>query len=262
LEILGLVLAVFIGISLGLMGGGGSILTVPLLVYFFQVNTFLASTYSLIIVGISSFIGAIPFVRKGHFHFPAIIQLGLPSVVIVYLTKYFLIPIIPNQFSTSSGFVFYSDKLLLVFFSLLLFFAAYAMIRNAPKQEERKNISGFQLVLYGVLTGFLTGLVGVGGGFIIIPVLVLVCNIPMKKAVGSSLIIIVLNSLIGIFAVRNFADFDQNLLLKISLLSVVGIIIGSLLAKKIDGNKLKKVFGWFIFLIGIAIFIKEIVSYF
>jgi uncharacterized membrane protein YfcA len=136
------------------------------------------------------------------------------------------------------------------------------MIRNAPKQEERKNISGFQLVLYGVLTGFLTGLVGVGGGFIIIPVLVLVCNIPMKKAVGSSLIIIVLNSLIGIFAVRNFADFDQNLLLKISLLSVLGIIIGSLLAKKIDGNRLKKVFGWFIFLIGIAILIKEITSYF
>jgi uncharacterized membrane protein YfcA len=262
LEILGFVLAVFIGVSLGLMGGGGSILTVPLLVYFFHVNTFIASSYSLIIVGISSFIGAIPFVRKGQFHFPAIIQVGLPSVISVYLTKYFLIPLIPNQFSISSGFVFYSDRLLLVFFSLLLFFAAFAMIRNVPKQEERKNISGFKLILYGILTGFLTGLVGVGGGFIIIPVLVLVCDIPMKKAVGSSLIIIVLNSIIGILAVRNFADFDQVLLLKISLLSIIGIVIGSLLAKKIDGNKLKKVFGWFIFLIGMGIFIKEISAYF
>ena len=260
MEIIGFILAVLIGVSLGLMGGGGSILTVPLLVYFFQVNPFLASTYSLVIVGVSSLIGAIPFVKKGEFHIPAIIQLGIPSVIVVSLTKYFLIPLIPEQFQVGNGIICRSDKLLLVFFSLIIILASSAMIRK-QKNEIQKNVSVIQLVFHGVLTGFLTGLVGVGGGFLIIPVLVLVCKIPMKKAVGSSLIIILLNSVIGLVSAKNLASFDYSLLLKITSFSVVGIVIGSYLATKINGNKLKKGFGWFILLMGIGILLKELIPY-
>jgi uncharacterized membrane protein YfcA len=260
LEIIGFILAVLIGVSLGLMGGGGSILTVPLLVYFFQVNPFLASTYSLVIVGVSSLIGAIPFLKKGEFHIPAIIQLGIPSVIVVSLTKYFLIPLIPEQFQVGNGIICRSDKLLLVFFSLIIIIASSAMIRK-QKNEIQKNVSVIQLVFHGVLTGFLTGLVGVGGGFLIIPVLVLVCKIPMKKAVGSSLIIILLNSVIGLVSAKNLASFDYSLLLKITSFSVVGIVIGSYLATKIDGNKLKKGFGWFILLMGMGILLKELIPY-
>lgn len=260
MEIIGFILAVLIGVSLGLMGGGGSILTVPLLVYFFQVNPFLASTYSLVIVGVSSLIGAIPFLKKGEFHIPAIIQLGIPSVIVVSLTKYFLIPLIPEQFQVGNGIICRSDKLLLVFFSLIIILASLAMIRK-QKNEIQKNVSVIQLVFHGVLTGFLTGLVGVGGGFLIIPVLVLVCKIPMKKAVGSSLIIILLNSVIGLVSAKNLASFDYSLLLKITSFSVVGIVIGSYLATKIDGNKLKKGFGWFILLMGIGILLKELIPY-
>ncbi len=260
MEIIGFILAVLIGVSLGLMGGGGSILTVPLLVYFFQVNPFLASTYSLVIVGVSSLIGAIPFLKKGEFHIPAIIQLGIPSVIVVSLTKYFLIPLIPEQFQVGNGIICRSDKLLLVFFSLIIILASSAMIRK-QKNEIQKNVSVIQLVFHGVLTGFLTGLVGVGGGFLIIPVLVLVCKIPMKKAVGSSLIIILLNSVIGLVSAKNLASFDYSLLVKITSFSVVGIVIGSYLATKIDGNKLKKGFGWFILLMGIGILLKELIPY-
>ena len=260
MEIIGFILAVLIGVSLGLMGGGGSILTVPLLVYFFQVNPFLASTYSLVIVGVSSLIGAIPFIKKGEFHIPAIIQLGIPSVIVVSLTKYFIIPLIPELFQVGNGIICRSDKLLLVFFSLIIILASSAMIRK-QKNEIQKNVSVIQLVFHGVLTGFLTGLVGVGGGFLIIPVLVLVCKIPMKKAVGSSLIIILLNSVIGLVSSKNLASFDYSLLLKITSFSVVGIVIGSYLATKIDGNKLKKGFGWFILLMGIGILLKELIPY-
>ena len=259
LEIVGLFLAVLIGISLGLMGGGGSILTVPLLVYFFHVNPFLASTYSLLIVGVSSLLGAIPYIKNKEFYIPAIVQMGIPSVIVVYITKYFLVPLIPDQVYVSENYRVNSDQLLLVFFSLLLIVAAFAMIRK-KEAKTHKKVSVIQLTSHGILIGFLTGLVGVGGGFLIIPVLVLVCEIPMKKAVGSSLIIIVFNAIIGLYAVKDFASFDQLLLLKISVLSILGIVIGTLLSKRIEGGKLKKGFGWFLLVMGLAIIFKEILS--
>ena len=261
MEILGFVLAVFIGVSLGLMGGGGSILTVPLLVYFFHVNPFLASSYSLLIVGMSSLLGAIPYIKNKEYHIPGIVQMGIPSVIVVYITKFFLVPLIPEQVIFGGNYIVNTEQLLLIFFSLLLILAAFAMIRKIEFKQQNK-VSVSKLISHGVLIGFLTGLVGVGGGFLIIPVLVLVCQIPMKKAVGSSLIIIVLNAIIGLIAVDDFGNFDQMLLLKISVLSVMGIIIGTLLSKRIDGNKLKKGFGWFILVMGLVILFKEILSYF
>jgi uncharacterized membrane protein YfcA len=261
LEIVGLILAVLIGVSLGLMGGGGSILTVPLLVYFFHVNPFVASTYSLLIVGVSSLLGVIPYIKNKEYHIPAIVQMGLPSVIVVYITKYFLVPLIPDQLYIAGNYSVKSDQLLLVFFSLLLIVAAFAMIRKTEAATHKK-VSVIQLTSHGILIGFLTGLVGVGGGFLIIPVLVLVCEIPMKKAVGSSLIIIVLNAIIGLMAVKDFVSFDQLLLVKISVLSIIGIVIGTLLSKRIEGGKLKRGFGWFILVMGLAILFKEILSCF
>lgn len=261
LEIVGLILAVLIGVSLGLMGGGGSILTVPLLVYFFHVNPFVASTYSLLIVGVSSLLGVIPYIKNKEYHIPAIVQMGIPSVIVVYITKYFLVPLIPDQLYIAGNYSVNSDQLLLVFFSLLLIVAAFAMIRKTEASTHKK-VSVIQLTSHGILIGFLTGLVGVGGGFLIIPVLVLVCEIPMKKAVGSSLIIIVLNAIIGLMAVKDFVSFDQLLLVKISVLSIIGIVIGTLLSKRIEGGKLKRGFGWFLLIMGLAILFKEILSCF
>lgn len=262
MEIFGYIASVFIGISLGLIGGGGSILTVPVLVYLFGIEAFLATEYSLFIVGISSMFGSFSYYKKGWVDLKTAFIFGVPSIISIFLTRNFLLPLIPDEVFRIRNFMVTKDIFLLLLFAGLMITASYKMIRKkvelkivtVPSQNNNTTLA----VAEGSVVGVLTGLVGAGGGFMIIPALVNLLKTPMKVAIGTSLVIISLNSLIGFFSSMNHVKIEWDLLATIATISIAGIIIGSQLSKKIDGKKLKPTFGWFILVMGIYIIIKEL----
>lgn len=262
MEIFGYIASVFIGISLGLIGGGGSILTVPVLVYLFGIDAFLATEYSLFIVGISSLVGSVSYFKKGLVDLKTAFLFGTPSIISIFLTRNFLLPLIPDEVVKLGNFLITKDIFLLLVFAGLMIIASYKMIQERVELKiEKVRLQNNDTLLAageGSVVGILTGLVGAGGGFMIIPALVNLLKTPMKVAIGTSLVIISLNSLIGFFSSINHIRIDWNLLGRISAIAIVGIIIGSQLSKKIDGKKLKPAFGWFILVMGIYIMIKEL----
>ena len=261
MEIAGYIASLIIGISLGLIGGGGSILTVPVMVYLFGVQPLLATSYSLFVVGITSLFGAITNFRKGRVNLKTALLFGFSSVITVFFTRKFLIPAIKGLTVTVAGFTITEPIFTMILFSLLMIMAAYTMIVKKSNAEEKiassKNNNFTHLFLYGIIIGFITGLLGAGGGFLLIPTLVLVLGLPMKEAVGTSLLIIALNSLIGFTGDLGHFMIEWKLLLRVTLIAIIGILIGGQLAKKIEGEKLKKAFGWFILIMGIYIIAKE-----
>ena len=266
MEILGFALAALVGISLALIGGGGSILTVPILVYVMGVSPVLATSYSLFIVGATSMVGAYTNWRKGFVQIKTALLFGLTSITTVFLTRKFIIPVIPKQIITIGEFVLTENMLMMVLFATLMLVASIAMIKNGNNDKaEQKNcitntrrIKLLKLLIYGIGIGLATGILGAGGGFLLIPTLVLLFGLPMKEAVGTSLLIIALNSLIGFIGDLEHFIMDWVFLGKITAIAVAGIFIGGYISKKIDGDKLKKAFGWFVLIMGIYILIKEI----
>jgi len=261
MEVVGYIASLLIGISLGLIGGGGSILTVPVMVYLFGLQPLLATSYSLFIVGSTSMFGALNNLRKGMVNVKAALLFGASSIVTVFLTRKFLVPAIPKNIFTIGGVVITEAMLTMVLFAVLMLVASISMIRNkkvATETEEHKESFNFaKLVIYGITIGLVTGLLGAGGGFLLIPALVLLLKLPMKKAIGTSLMIIALNSLIGFTGDIGHFDIDWFFLFKITLIAIAGIFIGGALSKKIPGEKLKKGFGWFVLVMGIYIIVKE-----
>ena len=259
MEIAGYIASVFIGIVLGLIGGGGSILTVPVLVYLFAIDAVLATAYSLFIVGLTSAFGAVSYYRKGMVNIHAALLFGIPSIISVFLTRAFVIPAIPENVFSIGDFMVTKNLLVLILFALLMVFASYKMIKPAKlTPDEKVHTLNYPLItIEGLLIGFLTGLVGAGGGFLIIPALVLLCKIPMKTAIGTSLTIITANTLIGFLGVDHKELLDWVFLFKIAGLAIAGIFIGFAIAKKIDGPKLKPAFGWFVLIMGVYIILKE-----
>ncbi len=256
---MGYIAALFIGISLGLIGGGGSILTVPVLVYLFGLSPLLAVSYSLFIVGSTSLVGTISSYRKGLVDIPTAFLFGISSVITVFVTRKFIIPHIPREF-TIWGLHLTFAIVTMVLFAILMLMASISMIRSAVVKEEetsKKNNKALLLV-YGVSIGLVTGFLGAGGGFLLIPALVIMLHLPMKKAIGTSLMIIAVNSLVGFIGDAGHYDIHWGFLLIISLIAIAGIITGGLLNKKIEGNKLKKGFGWFVLIMGLYIIVKEI----
>lgn len=264
LEVLGYIGSVFIGITLGLIGGGGSILTVPVMVYLFGLTPVLATAYSLFIVGFTALIGAIQNLKKGMVDLKTGIVFSIPAFMAVYITRRYLVPAIPDELFTIGDFVMTKSIGIMVFFAIIMFLAAFAMIRNkcvGDNCKEGEEIPMFNypmIVLEGFVVGTLTGLVGAGGGFLIIPALVLLAKLPMKKAVATSLLIIAIKSLIGFIGDVENLSIDWSFLMIISALSVVGIFIGVALSKVIDGDKLKKAFGWFVLVMALYIIFKEL----
>ncbi|MEI8059193.1 MAG: sulfite exporter TauE/SafE family protein [Ferruginibacter sp.] len=264
LELTGYLLAALIGISLGLIGGGGSILTVPLLVYIMGVNPLLATSYSLFIVGATSLVGAVNNYHKGFVNIKTALLFGISSISAVFLTRKFLLPSIPQVFFPNKIYHFSHESATMVFFAILMLLAAIAMIRKSkdPNQSTlvvlQDTIPILKLFSYGALIGLVTGLLGAGGGFLLIPFLVLVIKIPMKQAVGTSLLIIALNSLIGFTGDLGHFIINWTFLLSITAVAITGIFIGGLLSKKIKGEKLKIAFGWFVLVMGIYIIVKEL----
>lgn len=260
LEIFGYLGAVLMGISLGLIGGGGSILTVPILVYLFGVNAELSTAYSLFIVGLTSLFGSFSHMRMGNIHWRTAIVFGIPSIISVYLTRHFLVPAIPNPVFGGLS----KDLAILIFFAIIMVAASYSMIRKGkPKAADETEVSfNYPMILAeGLIVGMVTGLVGAGGGFLIIPALVLLAKLPMKQAVGTSLIIIASKSLLGFLGdLGRGAEIDWIFMLTFSAIAVVGIFSGAALSKKISGDKLKPAFGWFVLIMGIYIIVNSLMS--
>ena len=263
IEILGYVGALLIGLVLGLIGGGGSILTVPILVYALTLNPVIATAYSLFVVGTTSLVGAIKNISKGMVDFKTAIIFAIPAFIAVYLTRAFLIPAIPEELFELNGFMVTKNLAIMLFFAIIMLLASVSMIRNKAKEsdEDSQIVYNYPLIIIeGLVVGTITGIVGAGGGFLIIPALVLLAKLPMKKAVATSLFIIAIKSLIGFLGDVQNLDIDWTFLLSFTAISVVGIFIGIWLNKFIDGKKLKKGFGWFVLVMGIYIIYKEIMS--
>lgn len=262
MEVLGYFLAALVGISLGLIGGGGSILMVPILVYVFALNPVLATSYSLFVVGFTSLVGAVNNYRKGLVSIKTALLFGLTSVTTVFITRKLIMPRIPDVLFSIGSFQVKHDLATMVLFAILMLLASVAMIkggsRNTNADTNTSSSDTVKLLIFGVLVGLTTGFLGAGGGFLIIPALVLILKTPMKKAVGTSLLIIALNSLIGFTGDLGRIDINWKFLISISLIAVAGIFIGGALSKKISGPKLKKGFGWFVLIMGVYIIIKEL----
>ena len=259
MELIGYLVSILIGISLGLIGSGGSILTVPLLVYFFHVSPLLATTYSLAIVGISSIAGVISRIKQKLVDFKTIFIFGIPSIIGVFSSRKYLLPAIPEQIYGEAHFMLTKSHFIMMFFATLMLAAALSMIlgKNKKEQEGILPVYGFTLMLVGIAEGLLTGIVGAGGGFLIIPALVLIAKLPMKNAIASSLVIISIKSLVGFTGDLMHTSVDWNFLSKIILLATLGIITGNYLNKKMDGAKLKKGFGFFVLIMSLIIFIEQ-----
>ena len=258
MEVAGYIASVLIGISLGLIGGGGSILTVPVLVYLFSLNTIQSTTYSLFIVGATSVAGVVSYFRKGWVDFKTVITFGFPSVVAVFISRSFLLPAIPRELIGTGNITITKDTFLMLLFAILMVAASYKMIRKNKQADLKENKSGYLMVaLQGILIGILTGLIGAGGGFLIIPALVGMLGMPMKSAVGTSLAIIAVNSLSGFLFSLSHTSIHWLFLSGVTFMAVVGIFIGSHISRRIDGKKLKPAFGWFILIMGFYILAKE-----
>lgn len=260
MEFLGYIASIGIGISLGLIGGGGSILTVPVLVYLFQIDPLLATSYSLFIVGSTSAVGAVPYFRNNLVDFQTALYFGLPSIITVFLTRLYIIEAIPNHLFQIGSFEITKNMGIMLLFAILMLFAALKMIKGNQVDESKKisQRSVLPLVFQGAAVGFISGLVGAGGGFLIIPALIIFNQMPMKKAVGTSLLTIAANSLFGFIGKLDFHLINWTFLLTLSGIAITGILIGSKLSQKIDGKKLKPAFGWFVLLMGIVVIIQEI----
>lgn len=261
MDVAGYTASIFIGIALGVIGGGGSILTVPALVYLFSVDAVLATAYSLFIVGTTSVVGSISYFQKGLVNIKTAIVFGIPSIIAVFLTRVFILPAIPNELFNVGDFVVTKSILLMLIFAVLMIFASISMIKKTEELvdeiPQKQQFNYPLIILEGSVVGVLTGLVGAGGGFLIIPALVLLSKLPMKEAIGTSLVIIAAKSLIGFIGESSETVIDWLFLLKVTSFAIVGIFIGMGLSKRINGEKLKPTFGWFVMIMGIYIIVKE-----
>ena len=219
MEIAGYIAAVFIGIVLGMMGGGGSILTVPVLVYLFHLDPITATTYSLFIVGVTSMTGGTRAYIKKQVDFKAVSEFGIPSILSIFVTRHYILPAIPEYLFSIGKVDFTRGTMLMVVFALLMLTAAAFMILNADEEKDQRRLrqerhgSILPLALWGLGIGFITGLLGAGGGFLIIPALVLFVKLPMKTAIGTSLVIIAINSIFGFLFSLKQTYLDWKILL-------------------------------------------------
>lgn len=262
--IAGYLASILIGLSLGLIGGGGSILTVPVLVYLFGIDPILGTAYSLFIVGVTSVIGSISYSRHSLVDVRTAIIFGLPSIVAVFLTRAYLVPAIPQEVLRLGDLIIDRSMMLMLLFAILMLVASIGMIRpttKSPKSPQsaltHRKYPYILILIEGLVVGSLTGLVGAGGGFLIIPALVILGRLPMKQAIGTSLVIISAKSLLGFLGESGLRDLDWGFLLSVTAFAILGIFLGMKLSHRIDGARLKPTFGWFVFVMGIYIILKE-----
>ncbi len=260
MEILGYIAAFFMGLTLGSIGGGGSILTVPILVYLMGVTPVTATGYSLLIVGSAAAFGAYRYYRQGLIDVRAAVTFAIPSIVAVYLTRAFLMPAIPDPVFQAPV-VVGKDFAIMVLFAVLMVLSAAMMLRNSRKLTPAASGTHHigLVIVEGAVVGVATGILGAGGGFLIIPALVLLMGMPMKKAVGASLLIIALKSLIGFIGdIQAGIEFQIPLLAFFFMATFAGMFAATLFAHRLDGKKLQQVFAYFTLVVAGIIFFKEL----
>lgn len=264
MEIFGYLASILMGVTLGMIGGGGSILTVPILVYLFLINPILATAYSLFIVGLTALVGGITYLKRGEVDIKTGFIFAIPSFIGVYLTRAYVIPQLPDPVFSIGTHVVSKPLLIMLVFGLLMLTASFTMIK---KKKEAATIPKslppmkkfFYISMEGLIVGTITGFVGAGGGFLIIPALVLLVGMPMKIAVGTSLFIIAAKSLFGFIGdIQHQAFIDWKLLFTISTIAILGLFIGVKLTNKVSEKNLKKGFGYFVLIMGTFILIDQI----
>ncbi|MBE7443701.1 MAG: sulfite exporter TauE/SafE family protein [Flavobacteriales bacterium] len=258
LAIIGYILAIFVGLSIGIIGAGGSILALPILVYLFGIEAAeTAPAYSLFIVAVSSLFGSYMKNKQGLINFKLVWSFGIPTVIAIFVTRYFVVPAIPNEVFIIEQFVVTKRLLVMGMFSVLMIIASFYMMQQ-NKSEKPVKVNALLNYSGGFATGFLTGFVGAGGGFMLVPALIKIGNLGVKAAVATSMLIIAINTSVGFTASISHVTIDWMLLLTFSGLAVSGIFIGNSLSKKVNATQLKKGFGWFILLTGLFILINEL----
>ena len=246
-----------------MIGGGGSILTVPVLVYLFGISPVLATAYSLFIVGFSALIGAVNNMREGNLSYKTALIFGIPSTLAVYITRKWVVPALPQEILNLGDLLLTKDLFIMLLFAFIMILASISMIRSGSKKktdhvEEKKKLNFLKISIEGLVVGFFTGLVGAGGGFLIVPALVLLAGLPMKLAVGTSLLIISVKSLFGFLGDLGNQEIDWGFLLIVTVLAISGIFVGTRLNKKISGAKLKVGFGYFVLIMALFVITKEL----
>lgn len=262
--VLGYLGAMITGFSLGLIGGGGSILIVPVLVYLFGISPSLATAYSLFVVGLASLVGAAKYAKSGLVDYKTAAIFAAPSFVGVFLARRYLVPAIPERIAEIGSLSLTRDSLIMLVFAVVMLMASFSMIRKkaGPDGDETKAVSyNFKMIaLEGLVVGGVTGFVGAGGGFLIIPALVILAKLPMKLAIGTSLIIIAVKSLLGFLGdLGGPHEIDWLFLLRVSGVAMVGIFLGTYASRFIPGKKLQPAFGWFVLVMGIYIITRQLV---
>lgn len=259
MEIIGYFFAIIIGLILGLIGGGGSILTVPIFVYLFHLDAVTATSFSMFVVGSTSLVGSAGYIKQRKIDFRTSLLFGIPSIIGIIFSRRLVVPHLPEYIIQRGEFILTKNTFLLILFAILMLVSSYKMIKktnDSPlKKTQEPNYT--LLISQGLLVGILTGLVGAGGGFLIVPALVMLLGMEMKEAIASSLFIIAMNSLLGFFLTLDKVVVDWGFLMIFTSLSVFGIFLGLYLSKKINGKKLKPAFGWFVLVMGIYIIAKE-----
>lgn len=261
MEALGYAAAVLMGGTLGLMGGGGSILAVPILVYLFHIPPVVATGYSLFLVGLTSLFGIVGYARKQQVNVKVGLFFSIPALLGVFSARKFVVPALPEILFSIADRSISRDLAMMVLFALMMLVASFSMIRGrqAVKAVPQKHaVSEYRKVLLviteGLVVGLLTGLVGAGGGFLVIPVLVLLAGLDMKEAVGTSLVVIAIKSLTGFLGELGGAHpIDWMFLGGFSVFTTLGVFVGSWLSTFVSGDKLKPIFGWFVLIMGFVI---------
>lgn len=257
IQIIGHLLAGCIGISLGLLGGGGSVLALPILVYVMGISPKPAIAMTLVIVGTVSLLGTIPHWRKGNVNLRKALIFGPATMLGAFLgAKLAHLP-------------FFTETRQLLLFAVMMLVAAVLMIRKgslpSPDKKEDTELSPppiyqyywFWLITEGLGIGILTGLVGVGGGFAIVPALVLLGNTPIKEAIGTSLLIITLNSLAGFLGYLGTVSLDWGLMATFTCVAAVGTFLGAYLSQYIEAKQLQKGFGYFLIAVATFILVRQ-----
>ena len=267
MAILGYFGALLTGLVLGLIGGGGAILLVPVLVFLFHVVPELATAYSLFIISITSLVGAYSHFKLNNIDTRAVAFFGIPSVIAIIITRYFIMPSVPVHIVSLGAFEITKPIAILLLFACLMLLVAYNMIKPAAAQKPPEPANDGITILAGIGVGILSGILGTGAGVIIVPSLVFLAGLAMKRAVGTSLTIITVNAMAGFVASliqaykhNTTVNMDWPLLLSLLALTIAGIVIGSRLSSRISNEKLKPAFGWFVLFMGIYIIVDQIIK--
>ncbi|MCL7458203.1 sulfite exporter TauE/SafE family protein [Micromonospora echinofusca] len=240
-------LAVLIGISLGLLGGGGSILAVPLLVYVADLPAKEAIATSLLVVGATSAVGVIPHARGNRVRWRTGLIFGLAGMAGAYAGGR-LAEFIPAAY-------------LLTGFAIMMLATAIAMIRGRRSAEGRPvphELPVFRVIIDGIVVGLVTGLVGAGGGFLVVPALALLGGLPMPVAVGTSLVVIAMKSFAGLAGYLSSVSINWGLAAAVTAAAIVGSFLGARLAGKIPADVLRKSFGWFVVVMGVFVLTQQL----